>query len=123
VDDHPRFSEAANADVIVRFPNWDVINIVKPDTTENGYFTLHHRLDTEQILARSGIQHNLAVVVCGCLSDLGKEEEQQRIWISILKDLHFKRAVFLRASWSQKIDGLSVIRDVELGTGALAKQG
>jgi hypothetical protein len=122
VDDRPRFHEAANADVIVRFPSWDLINIIKPDTTDSGFLTLHHRDEAEQILARPGIPHNVAVVVCGCLTTDEQDAEDQRLWISIFKGLQFKRVAFLRAASSQKIDGLLLIREVELGAASLAKQ-
>ena len=119
----PRFREAANADVIVRAPNLDLINIVRPDTKDNGFITLHAQAEAEQILAQARIQHNLAVVVCSRFNTDERDAEYQQAWIAIFRSLHFQRVVFLRAAWSQEIDGLAVIVDVRLAGGPLAKQG
>jgi hypothetical protein len=122
LDTRPRFHQAAEADVILRFPSWEVINIVKPDTRDQGFITVHPRKEAEQILARPGLGHSMAVVVLGCINTAEQEADYQRAWTTIFDGLRFKRVVFLRAGWGDKIDGLLVIKEVELGSPTFANR-
>ena len=112
--EHPRFHEEAKADVIVHFPGWESISITKPNTAEGGFLPFYRRDDAERRLAQLMTRRNLAVVVCNLTYTQDQQAEQQMAWNSIFAKLGFHRVVFLHAGPTRGVNGLVVVKDVQL---------
>jgi len=112
-----RFHEQDASDVILHFSSWDLITIYKPNTRDgDGFLPLYRRAEAEQVLARPEVAHNLAVVICGYNYSLEQEAYLQEQWASLLGGLGFHRLVFLRSGGVRKINGLTVLKEVQLGS-------
>jgi hypothetical protein len=107
----PRFHEGDAANLVVRFNSWNSIQIMRPDTRENGFLPL---LDRDGVVARLDRMHTdrqLAVVVLGAMFSRAQEQEIIRDWHQILNPRGFRRLVLLRAGFKDNINGLRVVYD------------
>ena len=109
-----RFHQEADCDAIVRFSNWNLITINKPDTREDGFLPLYQLADAEKVLARPDFPHRLAVVLCGSLLSVSQEEDLQKKWAALFGSLGYQRVVFLRAGFHDQVNGLPVLKDIPL---------
>ena len=110
-DTHKRFHEEAAANVVLHFSRWDSISVLRPDTRENGFLPLLSRDDVARQLGRSGLRHDLAVVLVGYTYAPKQVDDLFREWKSFLGERGFQRVVLLRAGLRYKIDGLPVLHD------------
>lgn len=109
------FHQQDSCDAIVRFSSWDLITINKPDTREQGFLPLYKQPQAEQVLARTDVGRNLAVVICGSLFSLREEANLQEKWAGIFGGLGYQRVIFLRAGFHDQVNGLPIIREMPLG--------
>src|ERR1035437_10632665 len=104
----PRFSEEAQADLIIRYYSDDTSYVLKPTTTEGAFLTILKK-DAVLALAKRQPGRQLAVVA---LIHYGTESESaavQQDWTSLLTEAGYQRIVFLRARNSMKMNGLPVL--------------
>lgn len=109
-----RFHDGASANVVVRFYGWDLIQIIRPDTRENGFLPLLNRASVVRELGRPDIGRDLAVVVMGSLYSLDQETQLFQDWKALLAGRGFRRLVMVRAGHKDEIDGLIIVRDSAL---------
>jgi hypothetical protein len=114
-----RFHDQANCDAIVRFSNWNLITINKPDTRQDGFLPLLQLPEAEKVLARPDFPHRLAVVICGSYLSTREEAELQSKWAATFGGFGYQRVVFLRAGFHDQVNGLPVIKEIPLGTAQL----
>lgn len=108
----PPFREGDAAALIVRFYGWNSIQIMRPDTRENGFLPV---LDREGVVARlrslQKADRNLAVVVLGAMFSKTQEQEIIQQWHQIVDPCGYPRLVVLRAGFKDNINGLRVVYD------------
>jgi hypothetical protein len=112
-DEHPRFHEAASANVVLQHYRWEHINITEPEFRENGYLVSVTGDTLGPAFERLRVRRDLAVVVLGwtyAQSDLDKLVSD---WKRLLRGHGFKRVVCLRAGRDKSIDGLLIIDDTK----------
>lgn len=103
----PRFSEANNADVVIRYYSDNVTRILKPLQMEGPFLSTFDR-DGVIDLAKKQSRRELAVVV---LLQFNASDRVKQSWQAPLRQLGYKRIVFLRAEQGLKVDGLSILDD------------
>jgi len=103
----PKFHEAQAADLVVRFYSENISRILKPIQMEGPFLTSFDRAGVLD-LAKQQSGRELAVVV---LLQFNSSDRVKQSWLSPLRDLGYKRIVFLRAENGMKIDGLSVLEN------------
>jgi hypothetical protein len=108
----PRFHETQNADLVVRFYSENISRILKPMQMEGPFLSTFDRSGVLD-LAKQQSGRELAVVV---LLQFNSSDRVKQSWLTPLKDLGYKRIVFLRAENSLRVDGLSVLDSPSLGT-------
>ncbi len=106
-----RFRDGELADVVVRFYAWNSIQIMRPDTREDGFLPLLNRETVTQKLDQATISHGLAVIVFGSMFSNAEEAQLIQDWNMLLQQRGFKRIVLLRAGFKDKIDGLPIVSD------------
>ena len=115
-DKHSHFHEQAATDVVVRFSTWDTITISKPDTRgKDGFLPLYRLAEAKQILARPEIPRHLAAVIYGYHHSLQQEADLQKQWTALFASLGFQRVVFLHVGFEDQVNGLPVVKDIQLG--------
>ena len=104
----PRFNEAEQADVIIRYYSDDTSYVLKPAATEGAFMTI---LKKEAVLALAKQQpgRQLAVVLLIHYTDEGKAEAVKHDWTKLLSETGYQRIVFLHASNSMHVNGLPVL--------------
>jgi len=103
----PRFSEANKADVVIRYYSDNVTRILKPLQMEGPFLSTFDR-DGVIDLAKKQSRRELAVVV---LLQFNASDRVKQSWQAPLRQLGYKRIVFLRAEQGLKVDGLSILDD------------
>jgi hypothetical protein len=106
-----RFHEGGAANLIVRFYAWNSMQIVRPDTRENGFLPLYDREGIVARLSQLRTGQYMAVVVLGPMYSKAQEQEIIREWHQIVAARSFQRLVLLRAGFKDQIDGLRVVYD------------
>ena len=104
----PRFSEEAQADLIIRYYSDDTSYVLKPVTTEGPFLTIFKK-DAVLALAKQQPGRQLAVVA---LIHYGTESQADAVkhdWTNLLTEAGYRRIVFLRARNSMKVNGLPVL--------------
>ena len=109
-----RFHEGAAANVVVRFYSWDLIQMTRPDTRENGFLPPLNRQSVVRELGRPDIGRDLAVVVMGSLYSIDQETQLFQDWKALLAERGFRRLVLVRAGHKYEINGLIILRDTAL---------
>jgi hypothetical protein len=104
----PRFSGAANADLIFRYFSDQVSHVEKPLTMEGPFFTACER-PTVLKLAAGQPRHALAVIVLIRYFSSTEENHVKLAWTEDLKRLGYQSIVFLLAGRSKEIDGLPIL--------------
>lgn len=103
--------EADATDLIVKFNGWKSIQIIRPDTREDGFLPLYDGEGAAAKLSQLRIRQNLAVVVLGSMFSKAEEQEIIRQWHQIVGTRGFQRLVLLRAGFKDDIVGLRVVYD------------
>ena len=101
----PKFHEANNADIVIRYYSENISRILKPLQIEGPFLTSFDRggvLD----LAKQQAGRELAVVV---LLQFNASDRVKQSWLAPLSQLGYKRVVFLRAEEGMKVNGLSIL--------------
>jgi hypothetical protein len=104
----PRFSEEAQADLVIRYYSDDTSYVLKPTMTEGPFLSIL-RKDAVLALAKQQPGRQLAVVA---LIHYGNESESDAVkhdWASLLTEAGYRRVVFLRARNDMKVNGLPVL--------------
>jgi hypothetical protein len=101
----PRFHEANNADVVIRYYSDNVTRILKPLQIEGPFLSTFDR-DGVLDLAKKQSGRELAVVV---LLQFNASDRVKQGWQAPLRQMGYKRIVFLRAEHGMKVDGLSIL--------------
>lgn len=102
----PKFNEAANADVVIRYYSDNVTRVLKPLQMEGPFLSTFDR-DGVIDLAKKQSGRELAVVV---LLQFNASDRVKQSWQAPLRQLGYKRIVFLRAEPGLKVDGLSILK-------------
>jgi len=101
-----RFNEEGNADIVIRHYSREVNRVLKPLQMDGPYISTFDRGSVLDF-AKQQSGRELAVVI---LLRSNTSEELKQSWIKILKEVGYKRIVFLRADKpGQKINGLPVL--------------
>ena len=87
------------------------MQMIWPDTRENGFLPLLDRAGVARELSRPGLGRNLAVVVVGHLYTPDQEAQMFHDWTALLTGPGFQRLIFLRAGSNSNIDGLIIVRE------------
>ena len=101
----PKFHEAKNADLVVRYYSENISRVMKPLQMEGPFLTSFDR-GTVLELAKQQAGRDLAVVV---LLQFNSSDRVKRSWLTPLTGMGYKRVVFLRAEEGGKVDGLSIM--------------
>ena len=104
----PRFTGAANADLIVRYFSDQVSHVEKPLTMEGPFFTACERPDVLK-LAAGQPRHDLAVIVLIRYFSSTEENRVKLGWAQDLKQLGYHSVVFLLAGHPNQIEGLPIL--------------
>jgi hypothetical protein len=106
-DSEPKFHESANADVVIRYYSENISRILKPLQMEGPFLT---SFDREGVLdlAKQQTSREMAVVI---LLQFNASEKVKLSWLTPLKQMGYRRVVFLRAENGRKVDGLSVLEN------------
>ena len=109
----PKFHEAKNADIVVRYYSEDVSRVFKPLQMEGPFLSTFDK-DSVIDLAKQQSGRDLAVVI---LLQFNASDRVKQNWLSPLRQIGYKRIVFLRAEIGMKVDGLSVLENPSEITG------
>jgi len=101
----PKFCEANHADVVIRYYSDNVTRILKPLQMEGPFLSTFDR-DGVLDLAKKQAGRELAVVI---LLQFNASDRIKQSWQAPLKQLGYRRVVFLRAEPGLKVDGLSIL--------------
>jgi hypothetical protein len=104
----PRFSEADQANLIIRYYTDDTSYVLKPAATDGPFLTILNK-DAVLALAKRQPSRQLAVVA---LIHYGAESQADAVkhdWTSLLTEAGYRRVVFLRASNGMRVNGLPVL--------------
>jgi hypothetical protein len=104
----PRFSEEAQADLVIRYYSDDTSYVLKPAMAEGPFLTI---LKKDQVLALAKQQPNRQLAVVA-LIHYGAESQADAVkhdWTNLLTEAGYRRIVFLRASNGMKVNGLPVL--------------
>jgi hypothetical protein len=104
----PRFSEEAQADLIIRYYSDDTSYVLKPVTTEGPFLTILKK-DAVLALAKQQPGRQLAVVALIHYDAESQSEAVKLDWTTLLTEAGYQRVVFLRARNSMKMNGLPVL--------------
>lgn len=104
----PRFNEAEQADVIIRYYSDETSYLLKPAMTEGAFMTILKK-DAVLALAKQQPGRQLAVVLLIHYTDEGKAEAVKKDWTSLLTQTGYRRVVFLRALNGMQVNGLPVL--------------
>jgi hypothetical protein len=104
----PRFTEAANADFIVKYYSDQVSHLLKPLTMEGPFYTACERCD---VLSLAGKQpkHELAVILLIRYFSSTEENRVKLAWVEDLKRLGYHDVVFLLAGRGTEVNGLPIL--------------
>jgi hypothetical protein len=103
----PKFHEADNANVVIRYYSENLSRILKPMQMEGPFLTSFDR-DGVLDLAKHQTGRDLAVVI---LLQFNASDRVKNSWLTPLKQMGYKRIVFLRAEVGMKVDGLCVLEN------------
>jgi type IV pilus biogenesis protein CpaD/CtpE len=104
----PRFNEAEQADVIIRYYSDDTSYLLKPAATEGAFMTILKK-DAVLALAKQQPSRELAVVALIHYASDTQAQEVKHDWTSLLTEAGYRRIVFLHARNSMKVNGLPVL--------------
>ena len=107
----PRFHEASNANVVLRFASWEYTFLVQPEYREDGYYHQLRHDDIAPTLGRMTGPRDLAVVTVGWGY---KPEQLEKIvsdWKTLLAGCGFRRVVVVRATMDYEINGAIIVDD------------
>src|ERR1035438_2094101 len=104
----PRFNEAEQADLIIRYYSDDTSYVLKPSMTDGPFLTILKK-DAVLAMAKQQPGRQLAVVLLIHYTDEGKAEAVKKDWTSLLTQTGYRRVVFLRALNSMQVNGLPVL--------------
>jgi hypothetical protein len=107
----PRFHGAAQADLVVEFPSWEAINIIKPNTSEGAFMPFYNRAGVQRRLAQFQTRRNLAVVVCSVPYSPAEQAQQWAAWNSILRGLGYHRVVYLLGPAAPDLNRVPILKD------------
>ena len=103
----PKFHEVNSADVVIRYYSEEISRILKPLQME-GPFLISFDRGKVLDLAKQQSGRELAVVV---LLQFNSSDRVKMSWLTPLKELGYKRIVFLRAENGMHVDGLSILEN------------
>jgi type IV pilus biogenesis protein CpaD/CtpE len=104
----PRFSEAEQADVIIRYYSDETSYVLKPAAKEGEFLTIFKK-EAVLALAKQQLGRQLVVVLLIHYTDEGKAEAVKKDWTNLLTQTGYRRVVFLRALNSMQVNGLPVL--------------
>jgi hypothetical protein len=104
----PRFSEEAQADIIIRYYSDDTSYVLKPVTTDGPFLTILKK-DEVFALAKQQPGRQLAVVALIHYDAESQSDAVKLDWTTLLTEAGYQRIVFLRARNSMKMNGLYVL--------------
>ena len=104
----PRFNEADQADLIIRYYSDDTSYVLKPATMEGPFLTIL-RKDAVLALAKQQPGRQLAVVALIHYTAESQADAVKHDWTNLLTEAGYQRIVFLRARNSMKMNGLPVL--------------
>ena len=104
----PRFSEEAQADLIIRYYSDDTSYVLKPAAAEGPFLTILKK-DAVLALAKQQPSRQLAVVALIHYQTESQSDAVQQEWTSLLTEAGYQRVVFLLARNSMKMNGLPVL--------------
>lgn len=103
----PPFTEEEKADIVIRHYSDAVNRVLKPRQMEGAFlstFDINGVLD----LAKHQPGRELAVVI---LILFNTSDSVKIRWVGLLKNMGYRRVVFLRGAEGMQINGLSVLED------------
>jgi hypothetical protein len=103
----PKFHEATNATMVIRYYTDSVNRILKPMQMEGPFLTTFNVAGVLD-LAKQQTERELAVVI---LLPFNASDRVKQNWLTPLKQIGYKRVVFLRAENGTKVDGLSILEN------------
>ncbi len=109
-----KYTDEQYTDVIVHFLSWQSITVAKPDTRAGGFLPLYDKTSVEPILQSQSFGHGQAAVTCSYTLGPDLEAEVQQYWIDTFTALGFDKIVFLRANGAHRVDGMGILRVVDL---------
>jgi hypothetical protein len=104
----PRFNEAEQADLIIRYYSDDTSYVLKPSMTDGPFLTILKK-DAVLALAKQQPGRQLAVVVLIHYTDKSQADAVKHDWTSLLTEAGYQRVVFLRGLNGMKVNGLPVL--------------
>jgi hypothetical protein len=104
----PRFNEADQADLIIRYYSDDTSYVLKPTTTEGPFLSVLKK-DAVLALAKRQPGRQLAVVAMIHYENEGQSDAVKHDWTSLLTEAGYRRIIFLRASNGMKVNGLPIL--------------
>ena len=109
--EEPKFRDARDANVVLRFSSWDYTFMTKPFYAEDGYMQQVRRDTFGNVLNRFDVDRNMAVVVVGWQYNGDQLDEILSGWKQTLGGCGFQRVVFLRATKSSELNGSIIVED------------
>lgn len=106
-----RFTEAAQADVVIKFNSWNYIFVLQPPVMDGAYRKILKAEEVGAAIRPNASRRDLAVVLVGWqLSDrdgavLGEQ------WRELLAGEGFRRVVCIKPLGEAKLDGSPVVYD------------
>jgi hypothetical protein len=104
----PRFSEEAQADLIIRYYSDSTSYVLKPTTMDGPFLTIFKK-DAVVALAKQQPSRQLAVVALIHYKAESEADAVKHDWTSLLTEAGYRRIVFLRARNSMRMNGLPIL--------------
>jgi hypothetical protein len=104
----PRFSEEAQADLVIRYYSDDTSYVLKPTMTDGPFLSILKK-DAVLALAKQQPGRQLAVVALIHYANESESDAVKHDWTSLLTEAGYRRVVFLRARNDMKVNGLPVL--------------
>ena len=103
----PRFSEEAQANLIVRYYSDNTSYVLKPEMKEGPFLSIYNK-DAVLALAKQQPGRQLAVVALIRYDNETQANAVKHDWTTLLTEAGYQRIVFLRARNTMKMNGLFV---------------
>lgn len=107
----PKFREASDANLVIRYSSDSTIFRLKPESFEGRFYRIYNRQQICDETGKSAGERNLAVVVINYHHVAEVERQVKQRWVDNLSNLNYRRVVFLRAADTDEVNGLRVVED------------
>lgn len=88
--------------------------MTQPREEDGDFLRMYDRPGLARILPTIPHPHGLAVVVCGFQYNEKQQAQQQVQWSDLLRPLGYQRVVFVQADGSSSVDGMPILRSLDL---------